>query len=75
MRLTFDKQFLIAGHAVALVGVGALATTHEVGTPYVAMALGGLSWSAWRDWRHSKLEISAGAANTESIWMLMASSW
>ena len=63
MRLTFDKQFLIAGHAVALVGVGALATTHEVGTPYVAMALGGLSWSAWRDWRHSKLEISAGAAN------------
>jgi transglutaminase-like putative cysteine protease len=63
MRLTFDKQFLIAGHAVALVGVGALATTHEVGTPYVAMALGGVSWSAWRDWRRSKLEISAGAAN------------
>jgi transglutaminase-like putative cysteine protease len=63
MRLTFDRQFLLAGHALAATGVGALATTHEVGAPYVALALGGLGWSLWRDWHRSKLEISSAAAN------------
>ena len=73
MRLTFEKQFLTAGHALALVGVGALATTHEVGAPYVMLAFGGLSWSLWRDWRRSKWEISAAAANAAILAALVMS--
>jgi len=67
MRLTFDKQFLLGGHLLALTGVGALATTNEVGVAYVALAIAALGWSLWRDWRRSRLEISSTAANVAIV--------
>jgi transglutaminase-like putative cysteine protease len=69
MRINFHKQFVAAAHLLAAVGVGALATTHEVAGWYVAAALGGLGWSAWREWRASGYGISERAANA---WMLAA---
>ncbi len=63
MKLNFHKQFVAGGHLLAAVGVGALATTHEVAGWYVAVALGGLGWSAWREWRGSGYGISEQAAN------------
>ncbi len=63
MRISFRKQFVAAGHLLAAVGVGALATTHEVAPWYVAVALGGLGWSVWREWRGSGYGISEQAAN------------
>jgi protein-glutamine gamma-glutamyltransferase len=63
MTLTFEKQFLIGSHLLALVGVLALATTHEVSTPYVAIAVLGISWSLWREWRGRGPQISGRAAN------------
>jgi transglutaminase-like putative cysteine protease len=69
MRLSFQKQFVAVSHLLAAVGVGALATTHEVGGGYVAVALGGLGWSAWREWRGDGEGISERAAN---VCMLVA---
>jgi transglutaminase-like putative cysteine protease len=63
MRLSFQRQFVTVGHLLAAVGVGALATTHEVGGGYVAVALGGLGWSARREWRGDGAGISERAAN------------
>jgi transglutaminase-like putative cysteine protease len=63
MSLTFEKQFLIASHLLALVGVLALTTTHEVSAPYVGVAVLGLSWSLLREWRRRGPQISARAAN------------
>jgi hypothetical protein len=63
MTLSFQKQFVAVTHLLAAVGVGALATTHEVGGGYVASALAGLGWSAWREWRGDGEGISERAAN------------
>jgi transglutaminase-like putative cysteine protease len=63
MRLSFQRQFVAVAHLLAAVGVGALATTHEVGEGYVAVAFGGLGWSAWREWRGDGKGISEQAAN------------
>jgi transglutaminase-like putative cysteine protease len=68
MRLCFQTQFVAVGHLLAAVGVGALATTHEVGGGYVAVALGGLGWSAWHEWQGDGEGISERAANA---WMLV----
>src|SRR5262245_31194024 len=63
MKLSFQRQFVAVGHLLAAVGVVALATTHEVGGGYVAMALVGLGWSGWREWRGDGEGISERAAN------------
>lgn len=63
MKLSFERQFLLAGHGLAVIGVAALATTHEVSAPYVGLALFGLGASLWHDWRGRGLQISAAAAN------------
>ena len=73
MRLNFHKQFVVGGHLLAAVGVGALATTHEVAGWYVAVALGGLGWSAWREWRASGYGISEHAANACMLGALVLS--
>ena len=67
MRLSFQRQFVAAGHLLAAVGVGALATTHEVAAEYVAVALGGLGWSAWREWRGEGEGISERTANASML--------
>lgn len=67
MRISFERQFLLAGHGLALVGVAALATTHEVSAVFVAIATVGLAWSAWREWRGTGPQISARAANASML--------
>jgi protein-glutamine gamma-glutamyltransferase len=67
MTLTFEKQFLIGSHLLALVGVLALATTHEVSAPYVAIAVLGLSWSLWCGWRGRGPQMSGRAANVAML--------
>jgi len=73
MTLSFHKQFVAVAHLFAAVGVGALATTHEVGGGYVAMALAGLGWSAWREWRGDGEGISEWVANACMLVMLILS--
>jgi transglutaminase-like putative cysteine protease len=73
MRLTFERQFLLAGHALAGVSVAALATTHEVGLPYVLTALGALSWSFGREWRRRGPELSQKVANASIVAALLIS--
>jgi transglutaminase-like putative cysteine protease len=67
MTLTFERQFLVASHLLPLVGVLALATTHEVSGPYVWIAVGALAWSFCREWNRRGLQISARAANVAML--------
>lgn len=67
MKISFERQFLLAGHGVALVGTAALATTHEVSPTFVAIAGFGLTWSLWREWRGAGPRISAQAANVSML--------
>jgi protein-glutamine gamma-glutamyltransferase len=74
MKLSFQQQFVAAGHLLAAVGVCALATTHEVAPGYVAAGLGGLGWGAWREWRGRREGgISERAANACMLAALLLS--
>ncbi|MBI2962848.1 MAG: DUF3488 domain-containing protein [Deltaproteobacteria bacterium] len=67
MRLCFERQFLLAGHGLALIGVAALATTHEVSPAFVALAGFGWAWSLWREWRGRGPRLSARTANLSML--------
>jgi protein-glutamine gamma-glutamyltransferase len=61
--VTFERQFLLAGHALALIGVAALATTHELHPAYAWLAVAAILASLWCEWRGWSLRIPALAAN------------
>ena len=61
--MTFERQFVTGIHALAFVGVAALAATNEVNAIYLAAATVGLGWSAWREWRGAGPQLSPQAAN------------
>jgi transglutaminase-like putative cysteine protease len=63
----FERQFLVAGHALALIGVAALAATHEVYPAYLWLAAAAIVASFWREWVGSSLQISAHAANVSMV--------
>jgi transglutaminase-like putative cysteine protease len=65
--MTFERQFLVAGHALALVGVAALATTREVPPAYAGLAVVAILASLWREWRGWSWQISALAANLATL--------
>jgi len=67
MKLSFERQFLIGGHALGAIGVAALATTHQVGIAYVAAALGALAWSLAREWQRRGWQVPTQAANASML--------
>ncbi|MGH7823422.1 MAG: DUF3488 domain-containing protein, partial [Candidatus Binatia bacterium] len=56
--MTFERQFVLASHALALLGVAALQTTYEVGAAYVLFAMASVLWSGWRGAKRAGLELS-----------------
>jgi len=67
VTLSFERQFVIAGHLLGAIGVAALATTHQVGGAYVLAALAALGWSLARELRGRGWQVPAKAANASMI--------
>ena len=70
-KLPFERQFVLAGHALGMTGIAALATTHQVGVAYLVLALAALSWSVVREWRGHGWQVPPAAANTSMIAALL----
>jgi protein-glutamine gamma-glutamyltransferase len=69
--MTFERQFLLASHALALIGVVGLALTNEVGIAYVILALVALAWSLWRARGGAGLDLDSRIVNAASIALLV----
>ncbi|MGH7805468.1 MAG: transglutaminaseTgpA domain-containing protein, partial [Candidatus Binatia bacterium] len=69
--MTFEVQFLVASHALALIGIVALALTGEVNVVYVILALGALGWSVWRARGGRGIDLDSRIVNVASIALLV----
>ena len=68
--MTFERQFFLASHGLALIGVLGLALTDEVSLVYVVIALACLGWSAWRTHGGQGFDLDSRVANAASLGLL-----
>ncbi len=69
--MSFERQFVLASHGLAALGVVALASTQQVGDLYVWVAILALLWSARRGFWGTGFELSPAAANVASVVSLL----